>query len=582
MPGPILEGRFSDPKPITVPNAPNIVQQLAPLAKIGIQLFEQKKDQENDEFLVGVSNELQTLTEGVAQGQDSATAALRATQIVNKAKNAKPFLRKELNALQSGFAGGPVFSILRNEETKRENSEIAKQAAIQKQYKDFNIDPADPSAPQLLAETLRLNQDLGRLTLVNNIAEQRGEKTVRSTKREAFAFANTVYNGNANRWRSLVGRDAKAFDARSPEDTATILNSIDQSLLSAEAEMAARYGDVLSQQDLNDMTVSMRNEATFIKGMLEGKNTFEVYQKRNELNSKVADFITSPTPQAKALNDFTDKVMNSRNGELVLKLVSPELLELTRGNVGAMLSRFISPTTTMGHTAVTFIEDEEERSRVVTTMFNEFTAHDMDLDDDTAQDMANMLANLSGPMTIDSETFGVDAWTALMDYSASENGNKVISDPRFENFRNSVDGSLDNYADQLLSQGKSRLPEGSVLSIINGTLDIAIDKVTKTPVRARGRSVFAGALANEKAQTRAIEAWRQNYGTRINTLAQAASNIRGGTVEDNLSTLTAIGGLIGDTPLSNELTTEQQLQLEAIVKAGIAEDIAEAKQLLGL
>lgn len=569
MPGPILSGTFSDPKPITVPNAPNIVQQLAPLAKVGIALFEQQKDKENDEFLVGVSNELQTLTEGVAQGQDSATAALRATQLINKAKNTKPFLRKELNAMQKGFAGGPVFSILRNEETKRENSQIAKQAAIQKQYKDFNIDPTDPSAPQLLSETLRLNQELGRITLVNNISEQRGEKTVRTTKSEAFAFANTVYNGNANSWRALIGRDAKAFATRTPETTATVLDSIDQSLLAAEAEMAARYGDVLDQQDMNDMLTSLRNEATFIKGLLEGKNTFEVYQKRNELNSQVADFITSPTPQAKALNDFTDKVMNSRNGELVLKLVSPELLELTRGNVGAMLSRFISPTTTMGHTAVTFIEDEEERSRVVTSMFNEFTAHDMDLDDDTAQDMANILANLSGPMTIDSETFGVDAWTALMDYSASENGKKVIGDPRFENFRNSVDGSLDNYANQLLTQAKNRLPLGTLLNVVNGKIEISLDLAAEKKGRA-----FADA--------RIMEAWRQNYGTRINTLAQAGSNIRGGTVEENLFLLTTIGGLIGDTPLSTELTTEQQLQLEAVVKEGIANDIEEAKQLLGL
>lgn len=573
MPGPRLQANVSKPQAIVTSfsNAAEM-QGIAQLGQLAATAYSINQASNDDATLAGVTTELQDITDQLDQGLISRKQANTMSNVVRSdAIKSNDHLLGEINQLAN--FNSRSFQIAGQEETA-ESARLIKVATDRVQdIDDAGLDITNPNVDQHLRVYRQQRQELSinQQTLDGMELNQKVERI--QVKKVAFAHTQVVTTNLSNRWSKSVGTDRAAFEKMDERTISGLKTNIDFQLKDAEAEVTSKYGDTLSKDEINDMLVPLRAEAAFQLKVLSDKNFYDTYQSQIQMRNLVADKILSPTPEAKALNTLTQQ-LSSGNTEFFLRMVgNDDLMKQVEGNMGATMARLSGDDSLRGASALSFMENKEERSKATATMINTFTTDAIDLDDPAARGLANTLANLTKPMDLAGKDFGIEAWDAMAGLAASDNGKAILNDPRFAAARTSINSGIANYSDKLLGSAIKNLPPNTTAAIVDGAITLIAGELRPTTGLAQDST-----LQQEFVTNNAIEKWRQNYGTRINTLAQGITNINTGKgdANENLARLASSFGLISAVPSTDEPSATAQLAAETAVAQGWYETVAEA------
>lgn len=571
MPGPRLEARLSNPQPIVSQNGPNPIAQLAPLIAGGMKLYEQYQDGEDDKFLLGVDNEAQKIQDAKDQGLiTDNTATIQLRKLYNEASNNQPHLLSRLK--QAGrFSAAGVKNTLDSKTIEQDRITEQREKKLERAV-SFGIDPEQVGWEDRYQESLRISNIYISKKMENDAAEQAGILDKADMEVEAYALAGDWLAKGINSWASMVGTSEATWNSRDPADNVAKVEAIDKLLRVATLEIQDQYAGIFNKDEQTEMLRPLLEEAEFVKGLISGTRTLKEYKNRQTINEVMAANIEAPTPQDLVLKRKSDDLLNSRNPELWLNLVgTPGLRKVLKQYTAAWLSRSMGDKPSDGLTARDMIKKDKDKAIVYSSLWKEFTKQGLD----APEELSTMLSNMATAGALDPNDVGMEEWDAMVGYAASDRGKADLAKGTFTVARDTIGMGLANYATLLLNKAKDKLPEGVAISILNGILSIKDDG--SKPKYIPSRMISSTSLRMVKAN--AIEKWRQNYGTRINTLAQAGVNVKGIPLDESIRALATFSSLITADLNITESSFDEEYARE-LVDMGLADNMAEALSII--
>ena len=561
MPGPRLEQRGTNPQPIVVSRDDNIPQLIASTVSTGLKMADtyiQKEQIKDDEQalvdLYETFNQIDTKA-----NQDSAFSSTwadtqKTNALIMASKKNSSVLKPGMNMLGQGTTAGTQLKAKEaGEAADAAKTEDAWNAALVR----FNVDPEDIMAEEKVKRARHLQYEADAADDDLRATTAKGGSTKIAWKNKAHTDISNKGSDYVNRWTKAIGVTPKAFDALSDDEKATLAVQIETQLKDLKIKMGKEYGGHIESTEIDTMMAPYVERAQIFQELLGGKYTYDVISQQNNLIDALATQMQSPNPEAKVLWNMAKEAANSRNYDAFMKLVvsgpqAAAVKEALGANYERVIAAALGDNRDQGKSTVDAIETKRGRTAFSKLVYDSLTTSDLDLENQSAKNLANSITSVSGAQARSPASFGVDAWTGMVDFTISRTGKKALKESEdFSEAKELINEGLGWYSVQVGKSAVSNLPSDAV---------VFINKSGKVDIKLGGDYDEYNRAATWAAWNRDIENWRQTHGARINKLAQAEAIVTDDDADALLRAYVLKMGLVPSTDIDSSDIEQEEVE----------------------